>query len=109
MGMKILCEDCDFGISVAGVIVCEKTGVFYKVKKECKEVEESKEEIDRMFEEWKRYNEEKKKEKRNRFESWYENELMSWDKDKREDWLFERWKEWEEKVNWEMNPFNFMK
>lgn len=99
--MKILCENCDFGISVADGMVCEKSGVFYNVKKECKEMRESREEINSRFEEW-------EKRQRDRFESWYENELMSWDKDKREDWLFDRWLDWEENVNWKNDLFNYM-
>ena len=33
---------------------------------------------------------------------------MSWDKDKREDWLFDRWLDWEENVNWKKDLFNYM-
>lgn len=99
--MENLCENCKFGVAIANGMVCEKTGVFYNVKKECK-MRESREEINTRFEEW-------EKRQRDRFESWYENELMSWDKDKREDWLFDRWLDWEENVNWKNDLFNYMK
>lgn len=100
--MKNLCEDCRFGVSIAGGIVCKKNGVFYNEEvKECK-VRESREEINSRFEEW-------EKRQKDKFESWYENELMSWDKDKREDWLFDRWLDWEENVNWKNDLFNYMK
>ena len=69
----------------------------------------------KSYSEWKKWYEENRMEreatramlekveedvKRRRFESWYENELMSWDRKEREDWLFDRWKDWEEKVGY---------